>query len=126
MKLIIGGAYQGKLDYALEHFGLQSDDVCTCRDDMAELDMEKRIIYGFEKWLFALETQGCDIATAVEDIMPKLADKVVIATDISAGVVPLDPQIRAWREDVGRATVRLAQQADEVIRMFVGIPTRIK
>ena len=126
MTLIFGGAYQGKLDYALERFGLTLNEVHTCGDEDVTLCTNKPIIYGFENWLLALVREGHDVPTAVTEALPSLADRVVLVTDISAGVVPLDATLRAWREEVGRATVRLAQQADDVIRMFVGIPTKIK
>ena len=126
MILIFGGVYQGKLDYALERFGLTRDEVHICEDTMVTLDTDKRIIYGFENWLLALVRSDFDVQSCVEQQLPKLADKVVISTDISAGVVPIDATIRAWREEVGRATVKLAQNAEEVIRMFVGIPTQLK
>ncbi|MDR0863093.1 MAG: bifunctional adenosylcobinamide kinase/adenosylcobinamide-phosphate guanylyltransferase [Oscillospiraceae bacterium] len=126
MKLIIGGAYQGKLDYALSHYGFTRNDVHFCAEDETALVTDKPVLYGFERWVLALVRSGRDVRVEVEAVLPRLSDKVVIATDISAGVVPIDPVIRAWREDSGRATVRLAGVADEVVRLFVGLPTKLK
>ena len=33
MDLIIGGAYQGKLTYAREKYGLKDKDIYTCTED---------------------------------------------------------------------------------------------
>ena len=33
MHLITGGAYQGKTEYAVEHFGIKSEDIFTCTED---------------------------------------------------------------------------------------------
>ena len=44
MVLIIGGAYQGKLEFAKETLGIT--DVYTCNDD--EIDFSKDCIYHFE------------------------------------------------------------------------------
>lgn len=126
MILVFGGAYQGKLDYVLERFELTRDDVHFCEDAMVALETDKRVICGFENWLLALVRAEFDVQSCVDTLLPKLADKIVVTTDVSAGIVPLDTTIRAWREEVGRATTKLAQHADEVIRMFVGIPTQIK
>ena len=126
MILIFGGAYQGKLDYALERFGLERGDVWFCGEDNAEIDTDKRVIYGLEEWILALVREGRDVRECVTELLPRLEDRIVVVADVSAGVVPMDATLRAWREEVGRATVRIAQAADEVIRVFVGIPTRIK
>jgi hypothetical protein len=126
VKLIIGGAYQGKLDYALSRFELHKSDVYSCKETTMTIHTKKPIIYGFDQWILALVRAEFNVQTEVDKLLPKLADKIIISTDISAGVVPLDSIIRAWREEVGRATVKLAQNADEVVRLFVGIPTRLK
>lgn len=53
-------------------------------------------------------------------------DAVIIAEDIFCGVVSLDEEIRAWREDTGRALTALAFQCDTVTRVFCGLPLKIK
>ena len=44
MILIIGGAYQGKLDFAKETFGVTDADVYICGED--EIDFSKRCKIG--------------------------------------------------------------------------------
>ncbi|MGI6755916.1 MAG: bifunctional adenosylcobinamide kinase/adenosylcobinamide-phosphate guanylyltransferase [Atopobiaceae bacterium] len=46
---------------------------------------------------------------------------VVVATEVGAGVVPLDPQERLWRERAGRLACELAARADVAIRLVAGI-----
>ena len=48
MILIIGGAYQGKLDYAKEVFGITDADVHIC--DAGEIDFSRRCIYKIEEF----------------------------------------------------------------------------
>lgn len=65
------------------------------------------------------------------DDLEKLADelackKVVIATEVGCGVVPVDPDERRWREDAGRLACLLAARADTVIRVCCGIPQLLK
>ena len=54
------------------------------------------------------------------------APKVIIMDDIFCGVVPADPELRAWRELCGRTLTALAQKADKVTRLFCGIPKTLK
>ena len=109
MILIFGGAHQGKLAYAQGRFPL-----------------EAKIFNDFDKWVLELVQTEQNIEGAVRRFIADNADTVVICNDISCGVVPVDAVQRKWREAVGRATAALAEASDEVIRLFCGIPARIK
>jgi len=109
MILVFGGAYQGKLAYAKGRF---LNDV--------------KIVNDFDKWILELVQTGQDVDEAVRGFIADNADAVVICNDISCGVVPADAVQRKWREAVGRAAGALAGASDEVVRLFCGIPTRIK
>ena len=134
MILIFGGAYQGKLTYALERFGLAGSDVYSnvhsdvykCRDDDVTMPGDKKIIYEIDKWILALVKSGMTVEEEMEQFINKNSDAIVICNDISCGVVPLDPVLRQWREATGRSMAQLSQNSEEVIRVFCGIPTRIK
>ena len=119
MDLIIGGAYQGKRDYAKEHFGLAESDIFTCTED-GNIDLNAKCIDGIEK--YALWCVKNSEAPA-ENFR---SDAVIICRDVSSGIVPVDPVIRKWREEYGRYCQRLAKRSDTVTRMFCGIPQRIK
>jgi predicted ATP-dependent serine protease len=45
---------------------------------------------------------------------------------LGGGVVPADPLLRAWRDEVGRLCQRLAAQSEMVERLCCGIPQRLK
>ena len=71
-----------------------------------------------------------DLAAEAEDL-EALADRlakyrVVIATEVGSGVVPLDPEQRTAREAAGRLSCLLADRADTVIRIFCGLPRALK
>ena len=55
-----------------------------------------------------------------------LEDKIIIVTDISQGIVPMDPAQRNWREMVGRTMLYLGGKAEKVIRVFCGLGQEIK
>jgi len=138
MVLIFGGTYQGKLDYALEHFGLGKDDVYFCSDGDTKLPIDKKVIYEADKWILALIKEGVtrvarDDTNATEEdtgmahnvkrFFSENSDAIVICNDISCGVVPIDPIMRKWRDEVGRFMAQAAKVSDEVVRLFCGIPT---
>lgn len=124
MIFIIGGSYQGKRDYALENYHLTESDVFTCTEETREIDLGKTVIEHIER--FAL---GCVRRSEEPQVYwdrLNLADKILIADDVSCGVVPMDAVLRAWREASGRANNALAARADHVIRVFCGLGQVIK
>ena len=85
-----------------------------------------KILYEIDKWILALVKKNMDVAEAMRQCIARNQDAIVICNDISCGVVPVDPVLRKWREEAGRSLAMLAHHSDEVIRLFCGIPTRIK
>ncbi len=120
MDLIIGGAYQGKLDYARGAFSLAEEDICICTPE-AEPDFTRRCLCGYENYILRCLRQGRD-----PDPGALRPDAVVVADDIFCGVVPVDGEVRAWREACGRALTALALGAGSVTRLFCGLPLRLK
>ena len=119
MTFIIGGAYQGKLDYAKEHFGLTEADIFECTDDGA-LDLSKKCIHHFEQY-----TRYC-FHNGMTELPDFPEDAIVIMDDIFCGVVPIDQDIRLWREHAGRMGAAVTRKADRVIRIFCGLPQVLK
>jgi len=126
MILIFGGAYQGKLAYALDRFDLTDSDVYRCCESNTVIPINNKILYEFDKWVLALIRADIDIADALRQFIDNNTDSIVICTDISCGVVPVDEIQRKHREAVGRSMTELSRVSSEVVRLFCGIPTRIK
>jgi len=126
MVMIFGGVYQGKLEYALTRFGLSKKDVCFCADGSVTRPAGKKIIYEIDKWILALIKEDINISEETEKFLLENHDAIIICNDISCGVVPIDPVTRRWREEAGRFLGLLAQQSDNVIRLYCGIPIILK
>ena len=126
MILIFGGAYQGKLAYALKRSGLTEDDVYYCGENDAGTPTGRKIIYELDKWMLALVKAGADPGPALLRFIEKNPDALVICNDISCGVVPVDETLRKWREAVGRSLAELSRVSDETVRLFCGIPAVLK
>ena len=123
MILVFGGAYQGKTDYAMKEFG--AGTVCDLSEG-GEPDFTKEIITGIDAFAGRLSAEGDDPAEYFASRRDEWKDKVLVITDISQGVVPIDKKVRAAREANGRLMIYLAGEAEQVHRVFCGIGKRIK
>ena len=126
MILIFGGSYQGKLAYALSRFSLTEADVCFCNDEDMAAPEGKKIVYEIDRWILALIRADMDVAEKMGQFVKNNQDAIVICNDVSCGVVPVDPILRKWREEVGKFLGLLSQYSEEVIRLYCGISTRLK
>ena len=106
MRLIIGGAHQGKARYAGEKYG--------CHTDGYELKVRR--------WLEA----GLDPLAETENFLAENPDAVIVMDEIGCGIIPLEKPARLWREAVGRVGCLLAERAETVERVVCGIPIKIK
>ena len=63
----------------------------------------------------------------LEALVDELAmRRVVIATEVGCGVVPIDPVERERREAAGRLSCLLAERAETVVRVCCGLPQLLK
>ena len=124
MVLIIGGAWQGKLDFAKNAFGFTDGDVFPCAG--AQIDFSKACIDRLEEFTFACIRQGVDPIAYFEENKELWKDSVLICGDFSCGVVPLEVENRKWRQSTGRLCQYLAKEARQVSRIFCGLEQRLK
>lgn len=125
MILIIGGAYQGKLDYVKENYGI-GDDIYTCSETTAFPDFSKSALNCFHLLVLAQIRNNIDHPDFLREHMLLLKDKIIISDDIFCGVVPIEHEMRIWRETLGRSLAYLSKNADEVYRVFCGLGTKLK
>ena len=120
MILIIGGAYQGKLDYAKRVFGIADGDVCICGKE--DIDFSKRCICEIQAFTYTND----DPVQFFKESRGQWKDSVLICRDIFCGVVPMGTENRVWRQKTGRLCQYLAGEATQVIRIFCGLEQRLK
>ena len=96
MKLYVGGAWQGKCDYVSGKFQnkptIVQGDRCT-KEDMTSADI-------------------------INQVNPSVC---IICDEVGSGIVPIDKNMRDYRELVGRVLCRLAQKSDEMERITCGV-----
>lgn len=124
MILIFGGAYQGKLAFAEEKFGVSDGEISTAKGK--NLDFSGRVLYGLESVTRICAREGTDSVALFRECREKWQDKILIIQDMSTGVVPLAAETRAWRQENGRLCQYLSREAEEVYRVLCGLGQRIK
>ncbi len=124
MVLIIGGAWQGKLNWARETFELTDCDVYACTG--GEIDFSRCCIDHLEEFTLACVDEDLDPVSYFEERAGLWANSVLICDDVSCGVVPMSARLRRWRNETGRLCQYLAARADRVSRIFCGLEQRLK
>ena len=116
MTLIIGGANQGKLEYAKS--ALNCGGVATNPAQAVHCE----IFCSLDSWLKTANSPYEEL----EALLEKNPNIVIICNEVGCGVVPLGEGEREWRERVGRVCTWLARRALRVMRVYCGIPTVLK
>lgn len=110
MIFVTGPMFSGKKTYLKNRFGWNEEELVQ----NAACDVQDLVT-------------GSESAAQLEALAEKLAAmKAVTAAEVGGGVVPADPEMRAQREAAGRLSVLLAQRAQEAVRVFCGLPTKLK
>lgn len=120
MILIIGGANQGKLDFAKNQYGVTEGDIHSC--GVGAIDFSKQCIYKIEEFTY----HHFDPIGYFKANREHWASSILICQDIFCGVVPMGAENRAWRQRTARLCQYLAAEATQVSRIFCGLEQRLK
>lgn len=124
MHFIFGGRCMGKLDYAT---GLVGDPkICDLSRCGAEEMYRADIVSGVHLLVKKFVEDGLKPEEYFVENMPRLAGKIIIGDEVGAGIVPVDAFERAWRDETGRVYQLLAAHAQNVTRVWAGIPQALK
>ena len=124
MKMIIGGAFQGKTALAMEKY----PDIVWV--DGADADWNligtAKGILNFHEFIRKEMQTGNDVSELAERLIRVNPQVVLVSDEVGYGVVPIDAFDRAYREAVGRVCTKLAAYSTQVTRVVCGIGTVIK
>ena len=122
--IIIGGAFQGKTQYATKTYpGLELTDGFNCPLDEIGNCVAVNKFHSFtRRWLLEERTKEA-LLTMLENNRNL---QLLISDEIGYGLVPIDDFEREYREFHGRVITELAEKANCVERVVCGIPQRIK
>lgn len=126
MKLIIGGAFQGKKEYAKQQFHIADADMTDGADASYEDIFRSRCLCHFHEWIKKGMEENWDLEKLEEKIAERNPEIILISNELGYGVVPMDAFDRNYREKTGRICTGVAALSDQVIRVICGIGTVIK
>lgn len=125
MKMVIGGAFQGKQAYVRTHFPEIENGEWVNGNEAEEMEIfTKKVIYNFHEYIRKRDLE--DQKTLAARLIEENPDVILITDEIGYGLVPINAEDRAYREQVGRICTELAAFSDEVVRVVMGIGTKIK
>lgn len=124
MDFIFGGAYQGKTAYAKEKYGFTAEEIFTCQE--GQIDFSYPCIRHLEDFCLHCVKEKQDAVAVLEENRGKWKNTVFLCADLSCGVVPMDAQDRAWRQETGRVMQYLSAHANSVTRIFCGLEQKLK
>lgn len=124
MRIITGGAFQGKRAFAEKLYpGVEWTDGGRCALDEIRTC---RAVYGFHEFVKRWLKQGKSWEELASLMLEENRDLILICDEIGCGLVPVDAFEREYRESTGRVMNVLAEQAERVDRVVCGIGRRIK
>ncbi len=124
MKLIIGGAFQGKQEYAEKQYSVKTwiDGRSCAFEELFLCDG----IHHFHEYIKRKLKEESSLENLAEELVMRNPLIVIVTNELGYGVVPMEAFDRNYRETTGRICCKLAEQAEEVVRVICGIGTVIK
>lgn len=124
--LIIGGAYEGKTEYAAKVLGISESEildggVCGINEIYAA-----RAMKNFHMLVKRLTEDNKNAVDFIDELYSKNPRITIVSNEIGCGIIPIEKSDRIWREETGRACCRVAELSDTVVRINCGISSVIK
>ncbi|MDM5327286.1 bifunctional adenosylcobinamide kinase/adenosylcobinamide-phosphate guanylyltransferase [Neobacillus sp. CF12] len=142
MHFITGGSFNGKRAWVKKTYGLTGTWLSAYQDtpltvNLAHINSDLLVLEGIEIWLKELTKtydsyrsreiwiQTLNQWLSWEEAEPQ-RKLVVIGTDITKGIVPVEKENRLWRDVTGWAYQDLAAKAEKVDVIWYGLNQTIK
>lgn len=126
MKMITGGAFQGKGKCAEKLFGIHESDMIDGAVCIYDEAFNAVCIKNYHELLRRLLTENVSLTEFTKQLCIENSSVVIIMNEIGSGIVPLEKSERILREETGRAGCIIAEHSDVVVRVLCGIPMIIK
>jgi hypothetical protein len=145
MVLIFGGAYQGKKEYVINKYMITDAQIYNCENPDKYRDLSDGGENGgaaeltdaagkfpaldhLEAWILRGIREKRNPEDELQAALKSgcLDEKIVICADITQGVVPIDAEMRKWRDQTGKCLQLLASRADEAVRVYCGLAETVK
>ena len=131
MRLVIGGAYQGKKDYVKAKYRVEDDRIRPGKypvqtEGMSCINGLHNIIREMMDPARPVDEQEETIWRYIRGLTRDCPDLILICDEVGGGIVPIEKAQRDYRECVGRMLCKLADEAETVERVCCGVGQTIK
>ena len=115
MELIIGGAYNSKLNFVLKYYNLKQKDFQNGAECSLDEAFDKKGIYNLHLLIKRFILSGIDDYNNIIEKILSSNIEIIICSEVGNGVVPVDKILSI-----------LSEKSVRVIRIYYGIPSVIK
>ena len=136
MILVIGGKFQGKLDFVKNNFDIDEKHIFDCEKKYLfnitykNLNSTDKfsVVDNLEHYVLRKTEEGLDTKDILVDFMSINFDEktIFICDDVSEGLVPLDKVERQYRENLGKILCYISAHSTDVYNVLYGIGRKIK
>ena len=126
MKLVIGGAFQGKKEYVKQYLNIKEEDMADGKNASYDAIFRCKCIYHFHEWIKKGMQENWNFTNLAEELLKRNPELIIITNELGYGVVPVDAFDRAYRETTGRICTEIAGRCEQVIRISCGLGMVIK
>lgn len=124
MQMIIGGAFQNKLEYAKTVYGtIDWVDGAFCTEEAL---YQCEGVFHFERFIKKQLEEGKELEALAEQLIQNNPGIMIVCDEVGYGLVPMEKADRIYRETTGRICTKLAAFSEKVERIVCGIPMTIK
>lgn len=124
MRLIIGGAYQGKLEFTIEKYQVEivaDGNTCTIEDTFS-----CEVLNHFEILIKRFFSTIEETISYLDTLLEKNPSIILICNEIGNGIVPIEKSDRLYRELIGRTSCEVSKRSETVERVFCGLGVYLK
>ena len=126
MKLVIGGYAQGKLNYVLQKYDMETSKIWDGEIPENKGEQNSIVINHLHHWIKSRIAEDGFPEEEIFAFVENCPNCVIISDEVGNGIVPVEAFEREYRERAGRILVELAKRAEEVERVICGIGQKIK
>lgn len=135
MRLIVGGAHQGKKETALKILDREhkagAETMADGGRDSFDAAFKGELVLNFHEYIrrfsFLKPEEARDKMHLFLELLKKENPGVTVVSDeIGCGIVPVAKEDRLWRDLLGEALQDLAKESDEVYRVICGCVQTLK